>query len=345
MMNFMPQIRAWLRALAGACLMVVAIGATGAFGAVEGTVRTSAPPWLSLFGVTIKADGSIYTVGSKALLLISNDHGKNWLQRTLPERPPLSSPLFQDRDLYAIRFTADGKTGWICGEEGIILHTTDGGETWTRQESTVKSNLFKLYVVDDKTAYAVGANATALRTVDGGDHWQSAKIPKAIDLFDLTFSDKNTGWAVGEFSTILKTTDSGQTWLVQSGGNMGEYTIGPFFTITFTDPQHGIAAGLSGDLSITSDGGKTWQPAKLPDSSATATYTVAEDTANKKLWAGGTGGRMFGQNASGQWQKVEQVTFRDITDITFVGNEGVAVGLNGTILLTSNAGEQWQAVQ
>jgi len=325
--------------------MVVAIGATGAFGAVEGTVRTSAPPWLSLFGVAIKADGSIYVVGSKALLLISNDHGKNWLQRTLPERPPLSSPLFQDRDLYAIRFTADGKTGWICGEEGIILHTTDGGETWTRQESTVKSNLFKLYVVDDKTAYAVGANATALRTVDGGDHWQSAKIPKAIDLFDITFSDKNTGWAVGEFSTILKTTDSGQTWLVQSGGNMGEYTIGPFFTITFTDPQHGIAAGLSGDLSITSDGGKTWQPAKLPDSSATATYTVAEDTANKKLWAGGTGGRMFGQNASGQWQKVEQVTFRDITDITFVGNEGVAVGLNGTILLTSNAGEQWQAVQ
>src|SRR5712692_5956819 len=302
MTNFMPQIRAWLRALAGACLMVVAIGATGAFGAVEGTVRTSAPPWLSLFGVTIKADGSIYIVGSKALLLISTDHGKTWLQRTLPERPPLSSPLFQDRDLYAIRFTADGKTGWICGEEGIILQTTDGG-----------------------------------------DHWQSAKIPKAIDIFDLTFSDKNTGWAVGEFSTILKTTDGGQTWLVQSGGNMGEYTIGPFFTITFTDPQHGIAAGLSGDLSTTSDGGNTWQPAKLPDSSAT--YTVAEDTATKRLWAGGTGGRMFGQNASGQWQKVEQVTFRDITDIAFVGNEGVAVGLNGTILLTSNAGEQWQAVQ
>lgn len=323
--------------------MVVAIGATGAFGAKEGTVRSSAPPWLSLFGVTIKADGSIYIVGSKALLLTSTDHGKTWLQRTLQERS--GSPLFQDRDLYSIRFTADGKTGWICGEEGIILHTTDSGETWAPQESGVKTNLFKLYVVDDKTVYAVGANATALRTVDGGDHWQSAKIPKAIDLFDITFSDKNTGWAVGEFSTILKTTDGGQTWLVQSGGNMGEYTIGPFFTITFTDPQHGIAAGLSGDLSITSDGGKTWQPAKLPDSSATATYTIAEDMASKKLWAGGTGGRMFGQSASGQWQKVDQVTFRDITDIAFVGTEGVAVGLNGTILLTSNAGKQWQAVQ
>jgi len=29
----------------------------------------------------------------------------------------------------------------------------------------------------------------------------------------------------------------------------------------------------------------------------------------------------------------------------FSGNLGVAVGLNGTILLTNNAGEQWQAVQ
>ncbi len=340
-MDLTRRNKATIWALAGACLLTVAISSAGAFGAVEGTVRKAAPSWLSLFSVTMKSDGSIYIVGSKALFMVSTDHGKTWLQRMLPERP--GSTLFQDRDLYSIRFTADGKTGWICGEEGIMLHTADGGETWTRQGSTVKSNLFKLYVVDDKTAYAAGANATALRTVDGGDHWQSAKIPKAIDLFDITFSDKNTGWAVGEFSTVLKTTDGGQTWLVQSGGNMGEYTIGPFFTITFTDPQHGIAAGLSGDLATTSDGGNTWQPAKLPDSSAT--YTVTEDTANKKLWAGGTGGKMFGQNAGGQWQEVKQVTFRDITDIAFVGNEGVAVGLNGTILLTSNAGEQWQAVE
>ena len=343
MMNVMRQAKSTMRVLLSACLLIVAIISSGAFGALEGTVSTAAPPWLSLFAVTMKSGGSIYIVGSKALFMVSTDHGKTWLQRTLTERP--GSPLFQDRELFSIRFTADGKTGWICGEEGIVLHTTDGGETWARQESGVKTNLFKLYVVGDKTAYAVGANATALRTVDGGDHWQSAKIPKAIDLFDITFSDKNTGWAVGEFSTILKTTDGGQTWLVQSGGNMGEYTIGPFFTITFTDPQHGITAGLSGELSITSDGGNTWQPAKLPDSSATATYTVAEDAASKKLWAGGTGGKMFRQNSRGQWQEVKQITFRDITDMAFVGNEGVAVGLNGTILLTSNAGGQWQAVQ
>src|SRR2546430_11013419 len=51
---------------------------------------------------------------------------------------------------------------------------------------------------------------------------------------------------------------------------------------------------------------------------------------------GGTGGKMFVQNQGGQWREVSQSTFHDLTDIAFIGNRGVAVGLNGTILLTQN---------
>src|SRR5690349_11950291 len=109
----MSQIRAWLRVLAVACLMVATIGATGASSAVEGTMRTSAPPSLSLVSVTIKPDSSIYIVLSTRLLLTSTDCGNTWFLRTLPERP--SSPLLQDRHLHSIRFTADGKTACISG--------------------------------------------------------------------------------------------------------------------------------------------------------------------------------------------------------------------------------------
>ena len=54
---------------------------------------------------------------------------------------------------------------------------------------------------------------------------------------------------------------------------------------------------------------------------------------------------MFVQNPGGQWQEVPRTTFHDLTDMAFLGNQGVAVGLNGTILLTQNAGEQWRVVQ
>src|SRR6185437_7967385 len=90
------KLRTW--AIAAACLlMVVGAGAVGARAAVEGVTRTGAPPWLGLFGVAIKPDNTIFVVGSKALLLTSNDQGKTWLQRTLKERD--GSVLFQDRDL------------------------------------------------------------------------------------------------------------------------------------------------------------------------------------------------------------------------------------------------------
>jgi len=321
-----------------ACLLL-GTGAAVSRAATQGQVRQSAPPWRSLFGAAIRPDGSIYIVGSKALLLTSNNNGKTWTEQILEERP--GSALFQDRDLYSLRFSPGGSAGWIVGEEGTILYSRDGGRTWTKQQSGTTKSLLKVAVLDAQTAVAVGADGTILRTTDGGAHWQLMKSHQMITFFDVTFTDKSTGFTVGEFSTILTTRDGGQTWTLAAGGNM-DFRIGPFFTVTFTDPQNGIAAGLAGDLSLTSDGGKTWKAAKLPDQNAT--YVVSEDPATKKLWVGGAGGKMFVQSVGGQWQASPQATFHDLTDIAFSGKEGVAVGLHGTILLTQNAGERWQAV-
>jgi photosystem II stability/assembly factor-like uncharacterized protein len=323
------------------CALLLMLQAPFAHGAMEAQIRRSAPPWLSLFGAAVKPDGTIYIVGSKALLLTSTDHGQTWVQQTLKERP--GSALFQDRDLYSIRFSDDGNAAWIVGEEGTILHSNDGGKTWAAQHSGTTKNLFKVAVLDAQTAVAVGADGTLLHTEDGGAHWQSAKSPKLITLFDVTFTDKKTGWAAGEFSTILTTKDGGQTWTVASGGNTGDFTIGPYFTVTFTDPQHAVAAGLAGELAVTDDGGKTWKPAKLPDQ--VGTYVIVMDPVSKRLWLGGNGGKMFVLSPGHQWEEAPRITFHDLTDMAFAGDQGVAVGLNGTILLTRNAGDQWQAVQ
>lgn len=333
------RFKTW--AIALACLLMVASGAIGARAAIEGIPRTGAPSWLSLFGVAIEPDNSILIVGSKGLLLTSSDQGKTWLQRTIKERE--GNDLFQDRDLYAIRFAPAGKVGWIVGEDGIIMKTEDSGATWSKQDSGTKKNLFNLYPIDDQQVVAVGADGTIVRTADGGSHWTTEASPKVVSLFGIVFLDKDTGFTVGEFSTILATTDGGQSWKLAYGGNTSDFTVGPYFSIAFSDPQHGIACGLAGDLLVTADGGKSWQVQKLPDQ--VASYIVADDASSKKLWAAGAGGRMFLSAQPGQWQSLDRTAFHDITDLTFAGNLGVAVGLNGTILLTNNAGEQWQAVQ
>ena len=235
-----------------------------------------------MFGVAIQPDGSIYAVGSKASLLVSTDNGKTWTLDTIQERN--GDALFQDRDLYSIRFAPDGKTGWIVGEDGLILKTDDGGQTWTTQDIGNPNSLFKIAVIDEQNAVAVGDNGAIVHTTDGGAHWQTVKSPKEVTLFDVFFLDQEDGWSVGEFSSILKTTDGGQTWTLAYGGNTTDFTVGPFLTIAFTDPQHGMAAGLAGGILVTADGGKTWTAQQLPDQ--VGSYAVAIDPANKKALAG-----------------------------------------------------------
>ena len=332
--------KAW--AIGGLCLLTIALVAVGARGAIEGEKTTHAPSYLSLFGVALRpTDGAIFVVGSKALLMVSTDHGKNWVQTVLPVRS--GGELFQDSDIYSIRFAPDGKTAFAVGEGGTLLRSTDGGESWKRLASGTIKSLMKLYIADATNALAVGADGIIIRTDDGGDHWKTIACPKNIELFDITFTDKNTGWIAGEFSTVLNSIDGGQTWTLVTGGNVIDFTIGPYFTINFIDAQHAVVGGLAGEMATSDDGGKTWKPSKLPDQ--VGTYAFAIDTAGKKLWAAGTGGRTFAETEGGQWQEVARTTFNDITDIALSGNQGVMVGLNGTILLTDNAGEKWQAVQ
>ena len=136
--------------------------------------------------------------------MTSTDHGKTWVMRTIKERE-WRSELFQDRDLYSIRFAPDGKGRWIVGEDGLILKTEDGAATWTLQDCGNPKSFFKISVIDDQNAVAVGDNGAIVRTTDGGAHWQTAKPPKEVALFDMIFQDKQYGLTVGEFSTILTT--------------------------------------------------------------------------------------------------------------------------------------------
>lgn len=320
----------------------VAIGAAVAISGVsqgsidKGTVAGAAP-WLSLYSLAVKADGTAFVVGSKATLLVSSDHGKSWNEQILTERP--GGELFQDRDLYSIKFTPDGNDGWIVGEKGLIMHSGDGGKTWSNQQSGTAVNLLQVATVDGQHAYACGADGVTLYTVDGGAHWNSVVNKGEVTFFDITYTDANDGWVVGEFELIEHTTDGGKSWQVVNGGNMTDFTIGPYFSIVFTSPESGVAAGLNGDIVTTSDGGKSWQKQKLPDD--VATYAAFADKG--QLWLGGEGGRLFNMQ-NGKWV-VYRPTFNDITDIAFSGNFGFAVGLNGTILRTDDAGEQWQAVK
>ena len=64
--------------------------------------------------------------------------------------------------LYDISFI-NKMEGWIVGEGGLILHTTDRGATWVIEESGTDENLYHVDHVEGLGIVVLGAHGTILK--------------------------------------------------------------------------------------------------------------------------------------------------------------------------------------
>jgi hypothetical protein len=98
---------------------------------------------------------------------------------------------------------------WVTGLSGNILHSSDGGRSWEKQQSNSTSHLYAVAFVDEMHGWAAGADGNILHTSDGGATW-NAQISNSSQLFNaISFVDEKDGWAAGEGGVILASNDGG----------------------------------------------------------------------------------------------------------------------------------------
>ena len=128
------------------------------------------------------------------------------------------NPLPQGNDLWSVHFI-NSNTGWMVGEVGTILRTTDGGSTWENQVSGSKKMLRSVFFTDADNGWACGhtgtsaGNGTILNTTNGGSVWEEQTTGINGWYLSVYFTDSNLGWLVGLIDSsglILKTIDGGQ---------------------------------------------------------------------------------------------------------------------------------------
>jgi photosystem II stability/assembly factor-like uncharacterized protein len=143
-------------------------------------------------------------------------------------------------------------TGFAVGDNGTIMRTTNGGESWTKQTSGTTNNLRNVCFVRQggtDIGIAVGLEGTILRTTNGGQSWSKQLSKTNAALNSVFFTDKNIGTVVGA-NTILRTTNGGATW--QQSPNVY------LNSVYFADNNTGWAVGERGLILKTTDGGLTW---------------------------------------------------------------------------------------
>jgi len=97
---------------------------------------------------------------------------------------------------------------WMAGYNGSIIHTADGGRTWTKQRNgdnplQKRYRLRAIVFRDRSTGYAAGDNGLLLKTTDGGDHWSEFESFTNEDLHTATLHPDGSLWVAGAKGTLF----------------------------------------------------------------------------------------------------------------------------------------------
>lgn len=163
----------------------------------------------------------------------------------------------------------DSITGWVSGDSGLIIHTSDGGKNWETQYTNDSLNIVNIFFLDENYGWASGFSTYyepygtfLLKTTNGGEDWSSEFLRLGeVIVHSFYFLDSLTGFAVGGPQVFHRTTDGGSTWepvLLDTALVSGI----PPFTVKFFTPQYGFACGgvrdIVGAVWRTTDGGLSW---------------------------------------------------------------------------------------
>lgn len=230
-------------------------------------------------------------------------------------------------------FFVNNTTGWVVGDHGKILKTTDGGTTWQTQNSGTAQQLESVFFLNATTGYICGEAGQIRKTTDGGNTWADRYLGYSQICHSIHFVSENVGW-VGTYYGIYKTTDGGLNWVNQ-------YWQTRVRSLYFTDENHGWAAFEVGVFKRTTDGGTTWLNATTLNA---GTFMSVYFIDNNNGWIAGhadclrktTDGGINWINIDNGFSGYGYFMVKFINTMT-----GWLVGTSGLVLKTTDGGITW----
>lgn len=304
-------------------------------------------------------------------ILKTSDGGQTWQDVTPPHiaLSPNPSAVFYNRSTAWVDITKPFESGIKAIQ---LIHTTNGGKTWTTQSATINTQpmgLIDLKFINAQEGWmevdeGIGAGqqgAGIVHTTNGGATWKlistSITPPHGVVFFPymgrktgLTFINSHTGWAgvttYGNAAFVFVTQDGGVSWIQQTLPtlqNMGGSTPPVVFGHTIIMPMVEYN-GFTFDVSH--NGGFTWQSTfLLPTNISQNSVYVADST---HAWAiNNLGGLYFTTTGGQSWGS--HLTLHNVSQFSFISNR-IGWAYSGpsqnvpTLLKTTDGGHSWNKI-
>jgi len=105
----------------------------------------------------------------------------------------------------------DDSNGYIVGNSGAIVITSDGGNTWSIEPSGLSLNFYTEFFNDSANGAFAGDDGT-IYTVLQDNAPIKVTLPESNPIYGMTFPSYDTGVVCGADGLFYMTTDSGKNW-------------------------------------------------------------------------------------------------------------------------------------
>jgi photosystem II stability/assembly factor-like uncharacterized protein len=223
------------------------------------------------------------------------------------------------------------------GHYGIVLHTTDGGQTWEKQLDGKAAAELTLHHFQAKT----GADLTP--DVERAARQAKALIDEANTqtLLDVVFESDKTGYVVGTFNRIFRTEDGGKTWtaLMDRTNNPKELH---FYAIQ-TDGKDTYLAGEQGMVWHIDKTKGSFTPIQTPYNGTLFGLIVNGDNL---LVYGMRGSLLRSGDAGKTWERVQLGNQAGISGGVVLPDGQIAIANQaGGIMLSADKGKTFQVAK
>jgi len=238
--------------------------------------------------------------------------------------------------------------GWVCGFNGRVIRTTDGGNSWLGSTIVDVNHLEHIHFPTLNIGYVSGPDGI-FKSTDGGNTWVDITPSELLGFYwGCYFVDENNGILVGggciNNQTFYKTTNGGISWTKFEGN-----VPGSGLTDVILYDKNGLGYAVSSGLIWrTLNGGGTWE---VFSNSGTKVWQEELTNINNSFllpysgidcqgW-GPDGGARFTTNNGLTWNDFN--TGKNMFGSFLINQyEGWVCGNDRNVYFTSDGGKNWE---
>jgi photosystem II stability/assembly factor-like uncharacterized protein len=224
---------------------------------------------------------------------------------------------------------------------GLFVKPAPSGTVVAEPTFTRGDRLYGLAVMERGKAWAAGSDGKLVQTSDGGQSWHSMRSPASTTLQSIAVWDTSHAVVVGNDGLVMTTGDAGATWrrAEVSTGKHGSRLL----RVKTRAKGDAWAVGEGGLILRSTDRGATWQSVGKAEDTAWNDVAIGDA---QVLVVGEFGRIRRSADGGATWQDVVSPTKTSLMASAFRDERhGVAVGLNGVVLVTDDAGVSWSVAR